>query len=257
MSKPSEHAPARLRSAGGTDLERRLLDAATREQPSPELSERMARAIGIPLPPLSIPTGEAGPGGQAGPSVAAPKLAAGSSGSLLPWISGALIAIGAAGAIVATRSSAPPPAEHRVSAPVRPPAPAVTPRAAPEPAETPGAVPAPVVREPSKAPAPPRAQPSRSSASGLDLGPQIALMDDARHALREGNGERALEILRRYELEYPQGSFRPEAAALRIEALAKMGRTSEARALAERFVAAHGSGPLSDRVARVAGLTNE
>ena len=83
---------------------------------------------------------------------------------------------------------------------------------------------------------------------------QIALVDAARAAVSSGAGGRALEILRLYQEKYPGGSFRPEAAALKIEALARLGRTAEARALAERFVAEHAGSPLAKRVARVTGL---
>jgi hypothetical protein len=43
--------------------------------------------------------------------------------------------------------------------------------------------------------------------------------------------------------------------ALRIQALAKLGRMAEARALAERFVAEHRGSPLASRVAREVGLS--
>ncbi|HTU63581.1 MAG TPA: hypothetical protein VMF89_34195, partial [Polyangiales bacterium] len=62
---------------------------------------------------------------------------------------------------------------------------------------------------------------------------------------------RALEQLRQYQSKYAVGSFGPEAKALRIEALTKLGRTAEARSLAERFVAEHRGTPLADRVSRI------
>ena len=70
-----------------------------------------------------------------------------------------------------------------------------------------------------------------------------------------GGSRRALETLRRYLDRYPAGSFRPEAIALEVEALMKLGREAEARALAERFVAEHRGSLLARRVADVAGLT--
>ena len=42
--------------------------------------------------------------------------------------------------------------------------------------------------------------------------------------------------------------------ALRIEALDHLGRVTQARALAQRFIAVHGDSPLADRVARITGL---
>ena len=60
--------------------------------------------------------------------------------------------------------------------------------------------------------------------------------------------------VKQYQTRYPKGAFRPEAAAIKIEALVKLGHADEARALAKRFLIAHGPGPLADRVARLAGL---
>ena len=88
------------------------------------------------------------------------------------------------------------------------------------------------------------------------MGEQIALMDAARTALLGGANNRALLLLRQYQSKYPGGSFRPEAAALKIETLAKLGRSAEARALAERFPAEYGQGALADRVSRFGGRTH-
>jgi hypothetical protein len=87
-----------------------------------------------------------------------------------------------------------------------------------------------------------------------ELGKQIALVDAARAALGSGEAARALGIVREYQATYPGGTFRPEVAAIKIEALLKLGRESEARASAERFAATYGSGPLAERVARLAGI---
>jgi hypothetical protein len=87
-----------------------------------------------------------------------------------------------------------------------------------------------------------------------DLHAEIDLLDAARAAIAARAGARALDLLRRYEDRYPTGSFRPEAEAVRVEALVQLGRNGEARAMAERFVAAHRGSLLSDRVAAVAGL---
>ena len=88
-----------------------------------------------------------------------------------------------------------------------------------------------------------------------DLRDQVAFIDSARTAMSAGSSRRALETLRRYLDRYPAGSFRPEAVALEVEALMKLGREADARALAERFVAEHRGSLLARRVADVAGLT--
>ena len=60
-------------------------------------------------------------------------------------------------------------------------------------------------------------------------------------------------LLRRYDATYPGGAFRPEALALRIEALDQDGRHAEAQALARDFLARYPQSPVAARVARVAG----
>jgi hypothetical protein len=235
--------PERLRAAGGTDRERRVLEAAAGEQPSRELCERMALAIGVSPPP-------AAPVEQGIPDLAslAPKAAVGSR-ALLPWVS-ATVVVAIAGAIVVTRPNVSSPSSvHSASLPVQAPAsatlPAVSPTGMPGASETEAS---PSIASASSAPR------SRPTASVADIQGQIALVDAARAALSAGASERALVLSRQYQSKYPAGSFRPEAAALKIEALAKLGRSAEARALAQRFVTEYGSSPLADRVARVTGI---
>jgi outer membrane protein assembly factor BamD (BamD/ComL family) len=93
----------------------------------------------------------------------------------------------------------------------------------------------------------------RGVATANELASQIALVDAARAALASGGAARALASVRDYQAEYPNGTFRPEVAAIKIEALVKLNRTAEARALAERFASNYGPGPLADRVARLVG----
>jgi hypothetical protein len=87
-----------------------------------------------------------------------------------------------------------------------------------------------------------------------DIRAQIALIDAARDAVAAGAGNRALQLVRQYQRRYAAGSFGPEAAALGIEALVKLGREAEARAAAERFAAQHRGSPLAERVSRLTGL---
>ena len=93
----------------------------------------------------------------------------------------------------------------------------------------------------------------RERAAATDLSEQLALVDAAHRALSGGNAADALVLARKYSVEYPSGTFRPEAAAIRIEALVKLGRTAEARALANKFATTYGPGPLADRIATVVG----
>jgi hypothetical protein len=157
----------------------------------------------------------------------------------VPWIAGALVVAAIGGAVAFFQPKESPPA-----LPPSAPAPVVdvtkqvpatsTEAAAPRTKETEAQTPAAVAPRP--------------TASSGDLGEQIALLDSARAAMAANKGERALELLSRYLAKYPSGSFRPEAKALRIETLSKLGRKAESRALAERFVAEHEGSPLSKRV---------
>jgi hypothetical protein len=248
MSKTDTELPERLRDAGATDLERRLLRAASREEPSRALAERMAGAIGIAMPITGSALGEA-----AKPGTRAASETAATPGSLAPWISGAFVAAVVAGAIVVTLSAGTPPLPSRAVA-----APSLTPVAAslPTPVSAPLAVDLPPKTPDETAPSV-AASPETERGSGpvsSDIAEQIALIDAARVALAGGSAERALTGVRQYQTRYPKGTFRPEAAAIKIEALVNLGRADEARALAERFLAAHGPSPLADRVARLAGL---
>lgn len=256
MSKIDSELPERLGSAGATGLEQRLLRAAKNERPTRELSERMARGIGVALPVI----GSAGAASLIAKDAAAKSAV--SSSSLLPWISGGLAAALVVGGLVALRSNATP---QRAPGPR---APTSTARnAAPE-------LPAPPLLPASGVPvidASPRTaddsaakplgslvpQRSRTAAAANELAKQVALVDAARAALASGGAEKALGIVRQYQATYPRGTFRPEAAAIKIEALLELGRKAEARASAEGFAAAYGAGPLADRVARLAGVTQE
>lgn len=238
--------PVRLRAGAGSNLERRVLDAAAHEEPSRELCERMALAIGVSPPPLA-------PGEPGAPDLGTSSSAV-SSGphALLSWLSAGLV-VAVVAAILATRSS------ERASAPARSiPAPVHGASASPVPAPVSSLAVAPAqvpeVRAPD-APAvvalTPPAPRSRSSAPAADIQEQIVLIDAARAAVAAGASKRALGLVRQYQSKYPGGSFRPEAAALKIEALGKMGRSAEARRLAEGFAAEYGGGPLAERVSRL------
>jgi hypothetical protein len=92
-----------------------------------------------------------------------------------------------------------------------------------------------------------RIAPSQTRARD-DLVAEVAL-------LREAKGERApaaaLELLDRHAREFPNGALARERDVLRAERLCALGRTTEARALADRFTATHASDPLADRMENV------
>jgi hypothetical protein len=212
----------------------------------------MARGIGVVLPAV----GSGAAVTVASKTAAAASKAASSGGTLLPWFSGALVAAVVAGAFVAARPTAQqsPPALAGSAAALAPvtslagPAPPQSASAAARPTEAPSR------SENAELPKPvlPSASPRlRAGTTASELANQIAVVDAARAALAGGDSARALASVRDYQSGYPNGSFKPEVAAIKIEALLKLGRKTEARALAERFSANYGPGPLTDRVTRL------
>jgi hypothetical protein len=252
MSRPPDDSPERLLGGDATDFERRVLEAALRKNPSPAVSARMASALGVAV--TAVGTGGVAAAEAAAAPMGASKAAVTATGTtaVWPWVVGGILGLVAAGAVVGARvwRGSPPP-EPRQAAPSE-----AAPRA-PAPPTLPSAPsqPAPVAAE--TAPGPAAAVVpgggGRTPATG-DLANQIAFIDAARAATAAGDGRRALQILRRYQSKYPAGSFRPEATGLTVEALVRLGRDAEARALAERFVTEHRGSLLAKRVAEIAGL---
>ena len=241
MNRPMDDLPERLIESDATAFERRVLGAALQKQPSSAASARMAKALGVTVAAVGTATTAT----TLAADVAATKAtAAVATTSLWPWVSAGVIGLVVAGAVVGTRARHAPDAPSRRSGGHRSPAA----RASAGRGRT---------RHRGGRAAAARGRPdsrSRAVAAG-DLRDQVAFIDSARTAMSTGSSRRALEILRRYLDKYPAGSFRPEAIALEVEALMKLGREAEARALAERFVAEHRGSLLARRVADVAGLT--
>jgi TolA-binding protein len=219
----------------------------------------MARALGVSAAAIGAASGAA----LTKTTVLASKAATGASvgtTATLPWIGVGVVGLALAGAIVGTQAWKKPvrssrsPAPAAIAAASKPaaavePAPAAAaPVAAPEPA-----TPTPALLRPELA-ATTSGRRARAASLPLDVREQNALIDAAREAVSSGAAHRALALLRRYQDKYPGGIFRPEAAALKIEALARLGRDAEVRVLANRFVAEYGDGPLTERVRHVAGL---
>jgi hypothetical protein len=80
---------------------------------------------------------------------------------------------------------------------------------------------------------------SAASSAPATLTGEIARLDRARAALRQGAPGRALWELDGYDAEFASGSLRQEAAVLRIEVLVEMGENVRAAALADAFASAH------------------
>lgn len=247
MSRPGDDMPERMR-AGGTELERRLLSAGAHEEPSEELSSRMAAAIGVSTAALGTAAIAKATSAVAGKTMALK----GGASVLWPWLSFGAIAVVAVGTIIGTRMVATGTTDESQPALTVPPPVASLPPTVEPVSGMIEIAPRGAIEPPNPSTA--MANRTRTMAVAGDLRDQIAMMDVARGALAVGNGPRAMEVLRRYQEKYPAGSFRPEATALKIEALSKLGRKAEARALAERFVSENKGTPLAERVARIAGL---
>lgn len=73
--------------------------------------------------------------------------------------------------------------------------------------------------------------------TGRDLGlaDENALVTRAQTALARGRAGEALEALFEHQRRFPRGQFTEEREALAIQALARLGRTEQAAARAERF----------------------
>jgi hypothetical protein len=135
--------------------------------------------------------------------------------------------------IAAERASAPGPTKP---APLPASAPTPSPSAAPAPSQTP---------EPSRLNAP-VAVPTHS-ARPSSLADELAALKSAENALGKGDPQAALNALERYERDNRTGQLRAEAALLKMDALRRAGKSAEAAALAERFVADNPGSPLVDR----------
>jgi hypothetical protein len=88
------------------------------------------------------------------------------------------------------------------------------------------------------------------------LGEQVVSLDKARTALNAGDSAEAIRLIDDYETRFPNGSLSQEATILRIEALSKLGKRSEAAELGARFVAAHPSHPYAAKLERLLGAAS-
>jgi hypothetical protein len=77
---------------------------------------------------------------------------------------------------------------------------------------------------------------------------ELAALDRARLVLADGDARGALGQLDAYQRSFPRGRLALEAEVLRIDALAKLGRTSEASQHAQTFVRLHPNSVLATRV---------
>lgn len=128
----------------------------------------------------------------------------------------------------------------RVTAPASEPKPKSKPKSNPEPesetAPAPRPAPSPTESRMNPAPELPHAAAPEAAKS---LAEQQALLDDARAALRRGDGYAALAAVRDHVARFPRTSFDEEREAVAIRALVLLGRRDDARARVAAFEQLH------------------
>lgn len=102
-------------------------------------------------------------------------------------------------------------------------------------------------------PAPPAARETPSSdpaprPRAPRLGPELALLGEARAAIAAREPDRALALLDTFDRMYPASVLEPEAEVVRMEARIARGDRDKARALARDFVERHPGSPYLERV---------
>jgi hypothetical protein len=235
----------RLGDYGQDDLRDALLDAVADEAPVDGARARaQAAALAAVAASAALTAGKAAAAGTV--------LAKGLSAPVKWLLIGALpVAVSASGyATYQILSHSTPPeamAPRSASEPARPPAPA--PAIATQPSAP--AVAEPVLAPPRQQPVPakPRAQASRPEphkvpAQAPSLSDELAALDDARRAAARGE----LAPIEAYLRDHPRGALREQAEVIHVEALARAGRTAEAREAAQRFLQSY---PRSIHVERV------
>jgi hypothetical protein len=99
-----------------------------------------------------------------------------------------------------------------------------------------------------------RASSARASSAHHDsaaLREEISLLDRAREALEAGAPQRAQSLLAQHGRRFAKGTLVPEAQAMRIETMARLGDTERAQELSERFLSTYPQHPLRERVSAV------
>lgn len=178
---------------------------------------------------------------------AAAKIAGKSALLWLKWaIPAALVAsVGVSAYVWKARHQAPSPAPTVVAAPAVASVPSVAVPLAATSVEEPAAPSA--ALEPSAAPvvkAPASAKPSAD-----DLVQELGLLHQALAESRSGHAARALELARQHAQRYPNSRLRIERDAIQVRSLCALGRTPEARKIADRLRAQAPSSPVSASLA--------
>ena len=81
-----------------------------------------------------------------------------------------------------------------------------------------------------------------------DLDGELALLEQAQQALKQGDSARALEQLEKHAAEHPTGVLAAERAAVHAVALCESGKLTEGQLEARRFLDRNPTSPLGARV---------
>jgi hypothetical protein len=100
---------------------------------------------------------------------------------------------------------------------------------------------------------PPLAATEPAASSALSFSAELRSLDEARAAVAAKEPARALGILDGYTARFPRGAMAPEAAVLRIEALANAGDHAAAERVAEAFLRENPGSPYAPRVRSLLG----
>jgi hypothetical protein len=249
-------APERLLDNGRTsETARALLGAARDEQPSSEALGRTVAAMTAAVAGVSTASTTT--------TTSPPNAAAHLATISVKWIGVSSLALmgGLAGWLAWSHGQPPaPPTTDVVAATTAPPSPS-------EMLPT-SAQPSPSAIAPPAGEAPRHASPATMSAAsapvaaasvatpGDSLASQVAALDSARNLLAAGDASGCIVALDRLQRDYPRTPLAQEAVVLRVQALVASGRTSQARALAARFLAAHPDSPYATRLRTATGDAN-
>ncbi|XXT15950.1 hypothetical protein WME94_37460 [Sorangium sp. So ce429] len=248
--------PRRLLEESDSPLERALLSAGASYSPSQETRAKTLAALGL--------AGAAALSSAAAPAALSAAGTAAASSSLvakLGWTK-ILVALSTVGALagipagyLAWRGYHQPPTSALGRFAGSFPGPIARAMPSPPPASVgAGAAPVEAGAEEAAAPAPARSHSvsaaAKSSAERAALQAELETLDAARATLSSGNAQGALSLLDAYTREHPRGRLRLEAEVLRIDALAKSGRTDAAAQRAEAFLRRHPNSVLASRVRR-------
>ncbi len=185
-----------------------------------------------------LPSGGGGDGGAAPGGAGAAGAGWVASHPLI--VLGAVFAIGGVAGALVREATLPPPrvvyVDRVVSAPSAVSPVVATPKAAPA-AVSVDSLPSARAAAPLLAASAPSSAsaPAAPTDSGEHLRAESALLDTARSAVAQGEGERALAAVARHEATFPNGLLREEREALAVKALILAGRGDQAVARGARF----------------------